>query len=351
VSGQNPEDDLDLATRKYVDSKIIAPAPVVAGKGLFIDKDGSLAVGAFSGITVNDDDVAVTFADKEDPPQPIGPKPIPGIADKVSHGDHVHTLPLKDEAGLILDDRGLRIEGTVGGEKISFQNPVSGISPSKPEHLATRAYVDENRGKVDAGAGLFLDEGGAISVRPGGGIDVGDDKVSVVFSKLDKPLADSRDGDLGSEPAAARGDHSHPFPVVTPGTVSGLVTFNLSSAQQFTAESDFIDAELEDGTISLQIALVFEQSYYFNADVAMGSPVASVNLGAEVKLGRPTMFKIWAWTEASSPATKPPPLPAVFQVRWFAYRPVREAREITVGGDPILRSATDEKSSDDLKGR
>jgi hypothetical protein len=313
VSGQPPTGDRHLVTKKYVDDKVVPPPKIVAGKGLFIDADNSLAVGHGAGITVSENDVNVTFEDN--PPRTIGPRESAGTPITVSAGDHVHALPLGDESGLVFDDKGLRIDGPVRGREIKFSSPVAGRDPEADEHLATRKYVDDKvveSPPVVAGDGLFEKQGN-LAVGQGDGVIVGTDNVSVRFSDA-TPHPDSSDGGPGIDTTVSRSDHAHPLPANTTGATTGVVTLRLMESREgFTGESGFIDPRLGHGIISVQIAQVTDSdTYVFGFD-----PVVGVQMSTAVKIGSPgtsTMFQV------SVRSDKPPS--EVIQMRWFAFSPV-----------------------------
>jgi Protein of unknown function (DUF2793) len=75
VSGQQPTLEKHLATKKYVDEKVLTPANVVAGKGL--TKTGDTLSVAFSEVT----------------PNPDGAKGFQGKEETAARGDHSHPLP------------------------------------------------------------------------------------------------------------------------------------------------------------------------------------------------------------------------------------------------------------------
>jgi uncharacterized protein DUF2793 len=265
VAGQDPRASEHLATKKYVDEHAVA---MEAGNGL-VRKDNVVHVGQGAGIKVNADDVAVAF--EAGLPQPIGPLASPGTPLTVSPGNHVHAIRLGEGSGLIFDDKGLRIDGSVSGRSISFLNPVAGADPQRDEHLTTRRYVDQ---KV----------------------------------------------------AAAR-------PINTPGATTGLVSFIPgNSSKRFTDSSGSINPGLGNGPISVQLAYVDPNSkgtYFCDATGMNGIfpilGVPNVLLVAKILLGTPTTFEVLV---DMSPNTQP--IPASFQVRWFAYWPGIEIPEVKV---------------------
>jgi hypothetical protein len=324
VAGRDPLLKEHLATKKYVDDNV---AGIEAGDGL-VRKDKVISVGQGAGIKVNPDDVAVAFEGA--PPRPIGPAAIIGSLKTVSSGDHVHALPLSEASGLVIDDKGLRIDGLVGG-KTNFVNPVVGPDPGLAEHFATKRYVDNKvvpQAPVVAGKGLVSADH-TISVGQGDGILLGEDSVAVRFSKAvpraDTALGDPGNAQLGIESAVARADHSHPLPKVTPGATSGVVLFTPPNPQKrFTAPSASINPELGEGLISVQLAFVDPKAgdtYYCDpSNFSFMAPVEGISnlqLAAKVKLGAPTTFQILIDATPSEGR----PLPANFQVRWFAYLP------------------------------
>ena len=334
VAGQDPKENRHLATKKYVDDNL---AGIEAGDGL-VRKDKVISVGQGEGIKVSADSVAVVF--ETGPPKPIGPAAIPGTAKTASPGDHVHTLRLSDPAsGLVIDDKGLRIDGLAGG-KTNFVNPVAGPDPSLAEHFATKRYVDKQivpPPPVIAGKGLVSADH-TISVGQGDGILVGEDSVAVRFSDL-IPQPDSEEGDRGKEPAVSRGDHVHPRPTITTGSASGIVTFRFQGNAQFTAQAD-VSPGLGANTISVELAFVTgPSSYAFGVDLNSNLPrVPPMELTAEVRAGareQLTSFRILVDSSRSENS-----LPQTFQIRWFAYSAAVERPATEVVIPPETKSDT-----------
>lgn len=194
----------------------LAAPTVAAGDGL-VANGAILSVGKGKGIVVTPDDVAIAY--ETNPPQPIGPVASAGSSDTAARGNHAHALPLTKEGGLVLDDKLLRIEGPVGGEKINFLNPVAGRDPKVNEHLATKKYVDDNVAGIEAGDGLVRKDK-VISVGPGAGIKVNPDDVAVMF-EAGPPRPIGPAAIPGTAKTASPGDHVHALPIVD--KASGLV--------------------------------------------------------------------------------------------------------------------------------
>jgi len=388
VSGQTPTSDRHVATKAYVDSKVAAPPKVGAGAGLIFDPAGALAVGGGQGIIVGDDLVSVRFSDAVprpgtdagDPgkditisrsdhshpqqsitagdglvatgtvvsvgkgkgilvnpddvaiafetklPQPIGPvgSASAGSLDTSANGAHSHGLPLSKAGGLVFAaDGGLSINGPVAGTAIDFQSAVLGQSPTLDRHIATKAYVDGkvvSPPKVVAGKGLTLDAAGVLAVGEGAGIIVAEDSVSVRFSTA-VPLPDSEGGNPGGDGTLAQGNHVHPLSPITPLASTGLVAFKISG-QVVTAQSGPIDPGLGKGPISVQLAFVtaadtfvFGPAGVFQASIP--HLTAAVNSSG--------LFQIIVSALAAQKQ-----LPNGLSVRWFAYKPGIEVKQVDV---------------------
>jgi hypothetical protein len=332
VAGQDPNENQHLATKKYVDDNV---ASIDAGDGL-VRKGKVISVGQGAGIKVNPDDVAVAFETKD--PRPVGSLASPGTPGTVSPGDHVHTMLLTENSGLVLELKGLRVGGLVAAQDINFLNPVAGRDPQLNEHLTTKRYVDQKvvpPAPVVAGKGLVSVDH-TISVGQGDGILVGEDSVAVRFAKS-LPLPDNDKGNPGAALEASRGDHIHPLPAVTPGATSGVVLFTPANLQKrFTVASASINPELGEGAIGVQLAFVDPNAgdtYYCDATnlssmaKAQGFPdLLQFGLASKIKMGAPTTFQILVDILPRDGQ----PLPANFQVRWFAYLP----RFASGGGQP-----------------
>src|SRR5215831_2037093 len=89
VSGQDPQVNEDLATKRYVDAKVVPAQPVVAGGGL-IASDHTISVGPGDGLLIGEDSVAVKFSTAT---LPDSDKGDPGAEAAASRGDHRHPLP------------------------------------------------------------------------------------------------------------------------------------------------------------------------------------------------------------------------------------------------------------------
>jgi Protein of unknown function (DUF2793) len=87
VAGSTPRLNEHLATKAYVDQKVVPPASVVAGNGL-VEKDHTVSVGQGDGILVGQNSVAVRFSDQL--PQPDSAKGNPGQANSAARSDHAH---------------------------------------------------------------------------------------------------------------------------------------------------------------------------------------------------------------------------------------------------------------------
>lgn len=296
----------------------LATPAVTAGDGL-VANGASLAVGRGGGIVVNPDDVAVAF--EANTPQPIGTTAAAGLADTSSRGDHVHALPLDKGSGLEFGADGLRVNGPVIGETIDFQAVVSGQTPTLDRHLVIKKYVDDKVAAIPPplpvvpGRGLLFDPDRSLAVGEGDGVLVTDDQVSARFS-VTTPRPDTDAGDVGREATVAHGDHSHPLPLVTPGSATGVVLFRPSrNRSNFHAETDSIDPGLGNGPISVQLAGVTRDGTLVFNNVT--------NTRAEVRLGDPTTFRIV--TDAIES-----PFESEFTIQWFAYRPAIERKPIEV---------------------
>jgi hypothetical protein len=345
VSGQDPESPEHLATRRYVDDHVDA---IEAGDGL-VRKVNTILVGQGAGIKVNADDVAVAFETAS--VQPIGASASVGKLKTVADGGHVHALPLSEVSGLVIDDKGLRIDGTVGG-KTTFVNQVAGPDPNLAEHFATKRYVDKQivpAPAVVAGGGLVLTDH-TMSVGQGDGLLLGEDSLAVQFADS-LPQPDNDKGDPGKAVEASRGDHVHPLPQVTPGSASGIVTFRFEGKPQFTAQAD-VDPGLGSNTICVELAFVTPSSYDFgvglNANLLGVPPMilaAEVRppreqlslTGRGVALAQGTTFRILVDASHSENA-----LPEVFQIRWFAYSAAVEkpATEVVIPPPPPPKTLT-----------
>jgi hypothetical protein len=324
VMGQRPEAAQHLATKQYVDENIAA---IDAGDGL-VRKGNTILVGQGVGIKVNPDDVAVIFETAA--AQNIGPVASAGNLKTAAAGDHVHAISLLAGSGLTHDAKGLRIDGVADG-RTTFVNQVAGPDPQLAEHFATKRYVDKQivpAPTIVAGKGLILTDH-TMSVGPGDGVLLGEDSVAVRFA--DKvPLPDNAKGDPGSTPEASRGDHVHPLPMVTPGSASGIVTFRMQSAEQFTAQAD-INPGLGVNTICVELAYLMTSSVYAfgvssNTNISRISPMELVaEVFVDAQSGKPTTFRI----VADSTRTQKP-LPQLFQIRWFAYSSAAERPAVEV---------------------
>jgi len=89
VSGQDPQVNEDLATKRYVDAKVVPAQPVVAGGGL-IASDHTISVGPGDGLLIGEDSVAVKFSTAT---LPDSDKGDPGAEAAACRGDHRHPLP------------------------------------------------------------------------------------------------------------------------------------------------------------------------------------------------------------------------------------------------------------------
>lgn len=89
VSGQEPSLEQHLATKKYVDEKVLAPTTIVAGKGLTKTKD-TLAVAGGPGLLIEEDLVSIRFSDAT--PKSDSEKGDHGNDPTAARGDHSHPL-------------------------------------------------------------------------------------------------------------------------------------------------------------------------------------------------------------------------------------------------------------------
>jgi hypothetical protein len=370
----------------------LAAPEMVAGDGL-VAKGAILSVGIGTGIVVNPNDVAVAIETKL-LPQPIGPVASAGDAKTLSAANHIHALELAKEGGLIFDKRGVRIEGGVSGERINFLNPVGGQEPKDATHLATRKYVDDHASGITAGNGLVRKEN-TVMVGQGAGIKVNTDNVAVAFDgDLPRPIAAV--AFAGESKNVSSGGHVHALPLSDAsglvidakglridGIVGGKTTFNNpvegpdpsseahfatkryvdnrfsspdiratsgvfiftppSPTKRFTLASASINPELGEGAISVQLAFLDPNAgdtYYCDATnlssmaKADGFPnLLQFALASKIKMGAPTTFQILVDILPREGL----PLPANFQVRWFAYLP-----RLVGGGqrEPPVRLAT-----------
>ena len=87
VLGQNPTDPRHLATKQYVDGRVVGTQ---AGDGLFA-KENVISVGAGPGVLVGPDEVLLNF--ENGAPRPVGQFPDPGRSNTVARGDHTHAMP------------------------------------------------------------------------------------------------------------------------------------------------------------------------------------------------------------------------------------------------------------------
>lgn len=327
VSGQPPSEPFHLATKEYVDAHAAPPQNIAAGDGLTRTGD-TLAVGTGAGVVVGPDTVSVRF--EATAPPAIGAASAVGQANSVARGDHTHALPLGPQGGLEFNTQagGLRVNGTVNGV-VTFQNPVSGQTPTAANHLATRGYVDSTVG-LTAGPGLTR-SGNTMSVSApsGSGLIAQASGLSVSFSNI-YPSGLAETGNPGSLAIAARADHVHPMPIRTPGTSTGDVFFNFS-ARVTHAESAFIPLDTFESTLfTVQLGLMFN-GRFITGDI-MGNSAANagtsatpprdfpaMSLAADISLGG-VDGRTWGFRVL---AVNPQGLPLNFTVRYYVFRPLQ----------------------------
>jgi Protein of unknown function (DUF2793) len=122
----------------------LASPEVTAGDGLQANiDDASINVVVGPGLLVDPNQVSLVF--NEEIPAAVTSEEFarPGSQNTVARGDHSHALPLQEEGGLVFEKKkGLRVYGPIS-DPVQFRSTVEGQSPTGPDHLATKEYVDK----------------------------------------------------------------------------------------------------------------------------------------------------------------------------------------------------------------